>query len=572
MNDYAFLVNVAGALLAALSGALAARLLRLPVLVGYLAAGIVVGPYTPGLAADPQATYDVAKLGAALLMFAVGVQLSLKEMAEIKATALGGGAIQIGGTILLGVGLGMALGWGAYAGLFLGCAMSLTSTTIMMRVLEERGEVGEGHGAVMLGISVVQDLSLVAMVALLPALAELSTQGMGALGDVGRSILQAAVLVSVTLYFALKGAPFMLEVAARTGVREIFVLTVVCLCLAAAYGAVLAGLSLEIGAFLGGLVISESRYAHEVLTQVRPLRDLFASLFFVSVGMLMDVAFFWEHLPAVLAVVAAIILGKGLISFFAVYLLGWHGRTAILAGMGLGQIGEFSFVLAVIGADRELIPEIVSGVILSSAMISILLAPFAYAAAYRIYQYLNGIPAAAQFLNRGADAGLFLQDKRFQPRVIILGSGRVGRHISDTLTVKDVPHVVVDYNAKVVEHRRRAGVTAIFGDASSDVVLSQAHPESAEMAIVTLPDPGATEAAVRVLKRLAPDLTVIARVHRGADIPKVREAGADRVVHAEFEASMRLIRHSLRQLGFAEDEITAHVSMMRARRYRENQA
>lgn len=569
MSDYGFIVNVVSVLLAALAGGLVARLLRLPVLVGYLAVGIVVGPYTPGLMAASEPTFDVAKLGVALLMFTVGVQLSLKDVAEVRSTALWGGAIQIGGTILLGLLLGVAFGWGAYAGLFLGCAMSLTSTAIMMRVLEERGEVGEGHNAIMFGISIVQDLSLVAMVALLPALALLSTQGWAALGDVAVSVLRAAGLVSVTLLFALRLVPFVLEIAARTDIQELFVLTVVCLCLLAAYGAVMAGLSLEIGAFLAGLVISESRYSHEVLYQVRPMRDLFASIFFVSVGMLLDPAFLWAHLGKVLIVVLAIVVGKSLITFFAVYVNGWHGRTALLAGAGLGQIGEFSFVLAFIGTERGLIPAEVSGVILSAALLTILISPFTYAAAKPFYAWLNGIPRVSAFLNRHInDEDASGEDEHAPARVLILGSGRVGRHISDTLRIKRVPHIVVDFNSKVVEHRRRLGVPAIFGDAASRAVLEQMHPDRAELAVVTLPDTGSTAAAVRLLKQMAPDLPILARVHRGGDIPVLRHAGATGVVHAEFEASVRLVRLGLRRLGFPPDEIDEHIRGMRARRYR----
>lgn len=571
MSEYGFLTNVAGALMAALVGGLAARALRLPVLVGYLAAGLVVGPYTPGILADQESTYSVAKFGAALLMFAVGVQLSLREMAAVRSTALGGGSVQVFGTILLGMVLGGLFGWGLYGGLFLGCAMSLTSTTVMMRVLEERGEVGEGHGAVMLGVSVLQDISLVVMVALLPALAQLSTNGMAALGNVGISVVRALFLVTVTLYCALRGVPYVLEAVARTGVRELFVLTVVCLCLGAAYGAVLAGLSLEIGAFLAGIAISESRYAHEVLAQVRPLRDLFASMFFVSVGMLLDPAFLWMHLPEVLAVVTAIIVGKGLISFFAVYAFGWHGRTALLAGLGLAQIGEFSFVLAAIGSDRGLIPLEVSNVILSAALLSILLAPFVYALAMPLYRRLNALPAVSRFLNRARreDASVDMENPA---RVIILGSGRVGRHISETLRARGVPHIVVDYNTRVVGHRRRAGVTTLFGDASSEEVLVRTNPGQADLAVVTLPDPGATEAAVRLLKRLAPDLPVLVRVHRGPDIAKVRAAGADGVVHSEFEAAMRLVQDTMDRLGVPHDAIEDHIQDLRTRRYRHTTA
>jgi CPA2 family monovalent cation:H+ antiporter-2 len=469
LTDTGFMANVAGALLAALAGGIVARLLRIPIIIGYLVAGIVVGPHTPGLFADEASIYAVAKLGAALLMFAVGVQLSLKEMAAVRLTALRGGAIQIVGTILLGILVGLALGWRPYESLYLGCALSLSSTTVMMRILEERGETGEGHGAVMMGILVVQDLSLVVMVALLPALAASRAEGAAALGSVAVSVLRAFLVVGVTWVAAFRGVPLILDGVARTGSRELFVLTVVCLCLLAAYGAHEAGISLELGAFLAGLAISESRFSHEVLTQIRPLRDLFASLFFVSIGMLLKPAFLLEHLPAVATVVASILVGKSLISSLAVYACGWHGRTALLAGMGLAQIGEFSFVLAAIGSDKRLISPELTSVILTSALVTLFCAPFMFAAAAPLYGLLNRVPAVSRFLNRRQlPLAASAVHGETGPRVVILGSGRVGRHVSDTLRHIGVPHVVVDYNTKVVEHRRRRGVPAVFGDASSE--------------------------------------------------------------------------------------------------------
>lgn len=568
MTDTGFLANVAGALLAALAGGVAARLLRIPIIIGYLAAGIVVGPHTPGLFADEASVYAVAKLGAALLMFAVGVQLSLEEMASVRLTALRGGAIQIGGTIVLGILVGLALGRGLYEGLFLGCALSLSSTTVMMRILEERGETGEGHGAVMMGILVVQDLSLVAMVALLPALAALSTEGVTALGSVAVSVLRAFLVVGVTWVAAFRGVPFVLDGVARTGSRELFVLTVVCLCLVAAYGAHEAGISLELGAFLAGLAISESRYSHEVLSQIRPLRDLFASLFFVSIGMLLKPAFLLEHLPAVVTVVVAILVGKSLISALAVYACGWHGRTALLAGLGLGQIGEFSFVLAAIGSDKKLITGELTSVILTSALVTLFAAPFAYSAAVPLYKALNRVPAVSRFLNRRKPGErVAAHDDEPGHRVVILGSGRVGRHVSDTLRHLGVGHVVVDYNTKVVEHRRRRGVAAVFGDASSEVVLASLAPQDAELAVVTLPDAGASAAAIRILRRLAPRIFILGRVSRGADIQRLREAGADVVVHAEFEAAVRLVEDSLSHLGVPDDGIAEQIARLRRGRY-----
>jgi CPA2 family monovalent cation:H+ antiporter-2 len=565
-----FLVNVGVALLAALVGGLVARLLRLPLLVGYLLAGIAVGPHTPGIIANVAAVQGVAKLGVALLMFAVGVQFHLEELIAARRIALLGGSAQILATIGLGYLVGWGLGWGSYGGLFLGCAIALSSTAVMMRILEERGELGTAHGTAMLAILVVQDLSVVLMATLLPSLALLSTEGASALLGVGRSLLVALVSVALTLALAMRGVPALLDRIARTNSPELFLLTVVCICLGAAYLAQLAGLSLEIGAFLAGLVISESDYAHEAFSQVRPLRDVFASLFFVSVGMLLNPRFVAGHWPAVLAVVLAIILGKGLIASIAIYALGAHGRTSLLAGLGLAQIGEFSFVLTGIGIARGLIPPELSDVILAAALISMLLAPFVYGAAGPLYNRLNAVSALSHWLNRQP-----AQEQPADPcgvtspRVLILGYGRVGRYISDALQAHAVSRIVVDYDGAAVARLRAAGVPVVYGDATSAVVLKQAAPACVELAVAVLPEANLTQMAVRRLKQLSPGLPVLARVNRGADIARVREAGADMVFYAEFEAAVVMIGHSLERLQVPAPEIESYTAQLRHARYRE---
>jgi len=574
MSEKEFLVNLGIALIAALAGGIVARALRLPVLVGYLGVGIAVGPHTPGFIADEKTVQTVAHLGVALLMFAVGVQFSLKELGTVRRTALLGGGAQILGTILLGLLLGRMIGWGVYGGLFLGCALSLSSTAVMMRILEERGEQGTTHGSVMLGILVVQDLSVVLMVALLPALASFSSQGAAAFAEVGGAVLRATLFIGATVLLAMRGAPALLHRVARSGSHELFLLTVVCLCLLAAATADAAGLGLELGAFLAGLVVSESPYAHEVFTQIRPLRDVFASLFFVSVGMLLDPAFVARHWAAILAVVAAIVVGKALLTALPIHALGAHGRTAVLTGLGLAQIGEFSFVLAVVGSQRGLISPEISGVILSAALITILLAPFLYGSADTLYKRLNARPALSRLLNRhGRVEATILHDaEAASPRVVVLGCGRVGGYVSDALRAKNVPHVVVDYDAATIERLRAEGVPVVYGDTSSPTVLAQAAPHRAELAIVALPEAASTEMTIRALKQLAPNLPVVARVHRGADIPRMRAAGAEAVIHAEFEAGTEMIRQGLDRLGLPDPEVDAYIESVRQQRYRQEVA
>jgi monovalent cation:H+ antiporter-2, CPA2 family len=373
----AFLGDVGVALSAALLGGLVARTLKLPVLIGYLVAGVLIGPHTPGLIADGVTVRTVADLGVALLMFAVGVQFSLEELHPIRRTAILGGMAQLLGTILLGLGLGSALGWGLYGGLFVGCALALSSTAVLLRLLEERGELGTKHGQLMLGLLVVQDLSLVLMVTLLPALAT----PVGLMSTLGLALLKAVAFLGVTVLLALYVVPKLLDRIAHTGSRELLLLASVCLCLGTGFLADRAGLGLPLGAFLAGIILSESPYAHEVFSQIRPLRDVFSSLFFVSVGMLLDPAFVARNLGAVLATVATILIGKTLLTALSLRWLGWSVQTALRVGLGLAQIGEFSFVLTTLGASRGLISPQISGVLLASALITLLLAPGVYASA-----------------------------------------------------------------------------------------------------------------------------------------------------------------------------------------------
>ena len=571
MGDSHFLVNVGVAILAALVGGLVARALKLPLLIGYLIAGVVVGPHTPGVTANQEAVHGVASLGAALLMFAVGTHLSLQELRAVRRIALIGGVAQITGTVLLGFLVGLALGWGVYGGLFLGCALALSSTAVMMRLLEERGELGSAHGRALLAVLVVQDLATVIMVTLLPSLASLQSGGAGALAGVALSLLKAAVSVTVTLLLAMQGVPKLLEYVARKGSPELFLLTVVSVCLVAGYAAQLAGLSLELGAFLAGVVISESEYAHEVFSQIRPLRDLFAALFFVSVGMLLDPGFLLRHWLPVLAVVLTIVVGKAVIGGLSVFAAGVHGRTALLTGLGLAQIGEFSFVLASIGDRRGLISPELSSVILAAALITILLTPFVFGAGGPLYDRLNASPVLSRWLNRAPDQVLDLPPPAEEDgaRVLILGGGRVGRYVSDALRAMRVPHLVVDYDGDAARRLQEQGVPVLYGDATSEVVLHEAHPERAELAIVTLPQAPMTLTAIHVLKRLAPELPIVVRVHRGIDIPAAREAGAEAVIHAEFEAGTEIIRQGLDRLGIPDWDVDAYLGRVREVRYRE---
>ncbi len=569
----AFLGEIGIVLIAAFIGGLAAQALRLPVLIGYLLAGIAVGPHTPGFIADERTVRIVADLGITLLMFAVGVQFSLEELHHIRKTALTIGGALLAGSLVLGLLLAWSFGWGAFGGLFLGCALFLSSTAVMMRILDERGELGTTHGGIILGVLVVQDLSFVLMVVLLPVLATLGTQGAAGFGNVFLALLKAGIFLAVTLLLATKLVPAFLERLTRTGSRELFLVAVVCLCLVTALVADKIGLGLALGAFLAGLVIAESPYANEVFAQVRPLRDVFSSLFFVSVGMLLDPAYVAANWVTILLVSLAIIIGKPLVTFLAMHNTGHPVRTSLLVSLGLAQIGEFSFLLASVGEPAGSLPPDVGRVILSSALISLLLAPFIYRSAAPLYRWINRAPILHNWLITRQPikerVGESHNPENLPPdHVIILGYGRIGRYVSDALRIREIPHVVVDYDSMTFNRLEGTSVPIIFGDVTAESLLRQTRPHRASLAIVALPEAVTSEMAVRLLKQLAPELPVIVRLHRGADIPRLRAAGADAVIHAEFEAATEIIRQGLHRLKVEDNEIDAYLETVRQRRYR----
>jgi CPA2 family monovalent cation:H+ antiporter-2 len=550
--DHGFMIDLGIALVLALAGGLLARAVRLPPLLGYLIAGIVLGPHTPGVFARPEPVRHVAQLGVALLMFAVGAHFSLAEFLRMRRVALQGGGLQIGGTILLGLGAGALLGWGLFGGLFLGCAMALSSTAVSMKLLEERGELGTPHGGIMLVILVAQDLSLVLMVALLPAIASLSQGSAGALPALAWAVVRAALFIAATLFLATRVVPAVLHAVVRTESRELFLLAIVCLCLATATAAEYAGLGLELGAFIAGLMVSETEYAHHVISEVRPLRDVFAALFFVSIGMLLDPAFVLRHAGAVALVAFCILAGKALISMLAVYSLGTHGRTALFAGFGLAQIGEFSFVLASIGSARGLIPAEVSSVILSAALVTLLAAPFVFEAARPAYNALNRT-RLSPWLNHSPAAAVE-PDMEATPRrnhVIVIGGGRVGRLVAESLEADGIDYVIIDLSRAAAEKRGENGREAhsvVYGDATSAAVLDLAGAREAAAAVVALPEHEVAEMAVRALRQRAPEIAVIARAHSARNAERLTEAGATAVVYAESETARRLIHETLARL------------------------
>lgn len=550
MEDLRLAVDLVLALGAAFLGGMIAQRLGQPVLLGYILAGILIGPNTPGLVADRDRVQLLANLGVAFLMFALGVEFSFAELRRVRRVALTAGGLQIPLTILLGTVAGVIAAWPPRAALLLGGAFAISSSIVALKLLIGRGETESPQGRVAIGLGIVQDLSLVPMLALLPALA-------GDDADLGlalvRSVGVAAVAHAAVAFLGLRLVPHVLYRVARTGSRELFLLTVVLIALGTALASHEAGLSFALGAFLAGLVVSESEFASQVLTEIIPFRDLFSTVFFVAVGMLLDPAFLLAHLGLVFGLVAALVLGKLLIIGGALLAAGVNHRTATLSASLMSQMGEFSFVLAGVGLADGVIDLDQYGVILAVALGSILLTPPLASFAPALIRVAERLPGVAN--QERAQAGPEQVVGPLSGHVVICGYGRVGTELGDALARRGFSYAVVELNPVIVRGLRQQGIPAFYGDAAAEAVLLRAGIDQARTLAVATPDLVASRAAIRHAQRLNPRIHVIARATVSGEVATLADSGAAEVVQPEFEAGLEFVRQVLRWHGVAAREV-----------------
>jgi len=560
MEDLGLVGDLAVLLVAALVGGAVAHALRLPALLGYLAAGLIIGPHTPGFVSDVEQVQTLADLGVALLMFSLGVRFRLRELLAARNVALLGGGVQVCAMIGLGVLVGWGLGIDRDGSLLLGGAIALSSTMVALKLLEERGELDTVHGRVVAGIALVQDLSLVPIIVVIPAIA-------GGEGDTGQAFgLAVGKAVALLLGIYVLGAqvvPRLLGRVAATRSRELFLLSIVALALGTAAVSFQAGLSLAFGAFLAGLLVSESEYAQQTLVEVLPLREIFAVVFFVSIGMLIDPNVFVEDPQTVLAIAVAGVLGKLLLVTGLALAFGYMARTAVAAGMALANMGEFSFVLATVGVDEGIFSAELNSALLAAVLLSIGAAPFLVRAYPRLAAALASPPLVrGLFQDRGMPSPSEALEA-LANHVVIAGYGESGRELARVLRQRGFKYLVVDQDPMTVRRLRRAGVPCIYGDASSPAVLEQTRLDRARVLAITASDLAQAQAAVVSARQINPRLDVIVR---GADVEghfALREAGAAEVVHAEFEAGLEFVRHTLHRYGVSTPEIEALLSRRR---------
>lgn len=564
-----------GLVLAFICGMLAQRL-RLPPLVGYLLAGVLVGPYTPGFVGNSQLAGQLAEIGVILLMFGVGLHFSLKDLMAVRTIALPGAIVQIGAATAMGGGLALAWGWGLGAGLVFGLALSVASTVVLLRALEERRLLDSDKGRIAVGWLIVEDLAMVLALVLLPALAP----SLGGVGDgvahhagdgniwltLGLTLAKVAIFAMVMLVGGRRVVPWLLDQAARTGSRELFTLAVLALALGIAFGsAELFGVSFALGAFFAGMVLAESDLSHQAAADSLPLQDAFAVLFFVSVGMLFDPGILIREPLSVLAVLGVILVGKSVAAVAIVLAFKHPLGTALTIAASLAQIGEFSFILVSLGLSLKLLPTEGRDLILGGAILSITLNPLFFALTDWVGRAVAARPKwAARFERQGAaDLAVQVEAPPKRGHAIVVGYGRVGSTIGKALGAWDLPYIVVDRDRRRVLDLRREGIEAVFGDATAPGILHAADIEAARIIIVATPEPHTARRLVELARELNPGIDTLIRTHNDAERRHFEEQGVGLVLMAERELAFGMTLYALRSLGLKEGEARIFVDSTR---------
>ena len=566
-EDFRLIVDLVLVLVAATIGGLLASLLQQPAILGYLIGGIIVGPGGLGVIKELIQVETLAQFGVAFLLFALGVEFSFAELKKVQGISLGGGGLQIVFTILI-TALAMGIfGWDTspIQGIFLGAILSLSSTAVVLKCLMERNEMASPQGQVMLGILVVQDLALGLMLAVLPALNQ--PEGGVIFEAVGRSLLLIGLFALGAVIAGIWVIPKLLQFLAKTESKELFLLGVVALCLGIALLTEHLGFSIEMGAFVAGLMISEVEYADQTLTYVEPIRDIFAALFFVAVGMLIDPIFLWEHLEIIIGLMLLIIAGKTLIIIPIVKLFGYSWRTSIITGLGLAQIGEFSFVLASAGQGLGLVSRQVYLLIVGTTALTLMITPFILQFAPKLLDWIEEKWDLSNLLENSQKITNIAEDLPQQNHIIVCGYGRVGRNLVKLLQAHNYAVVVIDQSEQTVQELRNNQIPYLYGNAASLHVLEAAGVDRAASMAIALPDPMSTRLCLKRSLEFSPNLDVIVIADRDKDIELLYQLGAKEVVQPEFEASLELSNHVLTKMGLGGDKIQQEMQKIRQGQY-----
>ncbi|MEL6927319.1 MAG: cation:proton antiporter [Cyanobacteria bacterium J06600_6] len=564
-GTHSFVFDIALVLGASAIGGFVAHRLRQPVLLGYLVAGLVIGPFGLGQINQIEEVKSLADIGVAFLLFALGVEFSLAELKRVKNIAIQGGLLQIGLTIALVALVTTTLGWlqSPLQGIFVGAVLSLSSTAVVLKTLTERGEVNTIHGQVMLAILIAQDLALGLMLAVLPVLNEPD------------NLLPAliAALIKATLFFASAIAagywliPRLMTSVAKTENSELFLLTVIALCLGIALITESLGLSIEMGAFVAGLTIAEIDYADQALAKMIPLRDTFATLFFASIGMLINPITLWQNLGIIIGLVTLVMIGKAGIVLPIIWRFGYSFKTSVISSLGLNQIGEFSFVLAVLGEELQFINQEQYDLLIGTTAITLVLTPIGMKLSPEVARRLAAMPLIAKFLARRQQDKDISIPESICNHIVVAGYGRVGRVLVRLLRDRNYDILVIENSEAAVRNLRQEKIPYIFGDADSELVMIKARLAQAKAIAIALPDPSSTRILLKSVKEINPHLDIVARSHSDREIDLLTQLGVTEAVQPEFEAALEMGRQILSTLGEDNQEVTSLIQDIRTDRY-----
>ncbi|EAA7838597.1 Kef family K(+) transporter [Salmonella enterica] len=528
---------VGGLVLAFILGMIANKL-RISPLVGYLLAGVLAGPFTPGFVADTKLAPELAELGVILLMFGVGLHFSLKDLMAVKSIAIPGAVAQIAVATLLGMALSAVLGWSLMTGIVFGLCLSTASTVVLLRALEERQLLDSQRGQIAIGWLIVEDLVMVLTLVLLPAVAGMVEKGDVGIAsltvDMGMTIGKVVAFIAIMMLVGRRLVPWIMARSAATGSRELFTLSVLALALGIAFGAVeLFDVSFALGAFFAGMVLNESELSHRAAHDTLPLRDAFAVLFFVSVGMLFDPLILIQQPLAVLATLAIIVFGKSIAAFFLVRLFGHSPRTALTIAASLAQIGEFAFILAGLGMALNLLPQAGQNLVLAGAILSIMLNPV-------LFTLLEKYLAKTETLEEAIE-----EEKQIPVDIcnhaLLVGFGRVGSLLGEKLLAAGIPLVVIETSRTRVDELRERGIRAVLGNAANEEIMNLAHLDCARWLLLTIPNGYEAGEIVASAREKSPDIEIIARAHYDDEVEYITARGANQVVMGEREIARAML-------------------------------
>ena len=560
-HDVSLISTIAAGFGVALLLGFVAERLKLPALVGYLVAGIMIGPGTPGFVADVQIASQLSEIGVMLLMFGVGLHFSINDLLAVKRIALPGAVVQMGLATALGMALAWGWGWSWGSGLIFGLSLSCASTVVLLKALEARGVLESMNGKIAVGWLVVEDLACVLVLVLMPPLSGVLGGTLVAAAEsaplwrtILQTLLQVSAFIALMLVLGRRILPWLLWQVARTGSRELFTLSVVASAIGIAYGAsALFNVSFALGAFFAGMVMRESEFSHRAAEESLPLRDAFSVLFFVAVGMLFEPAILAEQPWRVLAVVGIVMFGKMLAALGLVLVLRYPLNTALTVAASLAQIGEFSFILAGLGVALGLLPAEGMSLVLAGALISIALNPLLFAAIAPLQRWLLKRSAFARRLEQRqdpyAELPMSTERKFLEGQVVLVGYGRVGRRIAQSLAARGIPFVVAEQNREQVEALRQQGIAAVSGNAAEPSVLIQAHIANAAMLVIAAPDPLHVRQMADTARTLNPAIEIVLRTHSEDEANMLSQDQLGAVFFGEEELAKGMASHVLQRFS-----------------------